>query len=192
MACALVLVLAACASSSTRGADSLNPSDPTSIDSTREATLRELRARPLDLPSVTEEGACPVAGVSSAPSADLGTMWGEGPVRPVLGPAPQIGIAPAENFDSAVWGGGKVLWAMSADTSGVALIRGRQLDGATEARFDGGATPAAEKVLDPNGREALDGGWYDFPGFVRLRDPGCDGFQIDIADDSFVIVLEAA
>ncbi len=156
-ALALVIVVAACASDSTRGADSMKRSDQERMDSARQVTLSELRARPLDLPTLTDGAACPVAGVSSTPSADLGTMWGEGIVRPVLGPAPQIGIAPAASFDSAVWGGGKVLWAMSADTPGVAVIRGRQLDGGAEVRFDGGATPAEEKVLDSTGRQALDG-----------------------------------
>lgn len=41
--------------------------------------------------------------------------------------------------------------------------------------------PAEEKVLDATHRTALDDGWYDFPGLVRLSAPGCYGFQIDTA-----------
>ena len=94
-------------------------------------------------------------------------MIGVAPARPVVGRDATIGIAPPANFGSEIWGGNKVLWALSGDTEGPALIHGHQLDG-PEARFDDGAVPATEKILDPTGKAALDGGWYDFPGFVRL------------------------
>lgn len=118
-------------------------------------------------------------------------MLGDGSVRPVIDPQSPVGIAPPANFDSEVWGGNKLLWALS-DGAGVALIRGRELRSSVEVRFDGGVMPAAEKVLDPTGKTALNGGWFDFPGYVRLRQPGCYGFQVEIANESFVIVISAA
>jgi hypothetical protein len=119
-------------------------------------------------------------------------MLGSGIARPVLGAQPRIGIAPPENFGSRDWGGNKVLWALDAETSSIALLRGHQLDGALEVRFDSGAIPAEDKILDPTGKTPLDGGWYDFPGFVRLQGPGCYGFQIDReGEPSAIVVLQA-
>jgi hypothetical protein len=188
----LAIVLTGCASTTERRATSETPVAQASSANEGAVQLAELRSRPLDVPSLTAEDACPVTELSSSPSVDLGTMWGDERVRPVLGATSRIGLAPPANYGSDVWGGAKVLWAMSAEGSSIALIRGHQLDGDAEVRFDEGDTPAEEKVLDPGGRQALEGGWYDFPGSVRLRNPGCYGFQIDIGDDSFVIVLEAA
>jgi hypothetical protein len=91
-----------------------------------------------------------------------------------------------------LWGGNKVLWALSADSVSVALVRGHQLDGPAQVRFDLGADPASDKILDPSGKTPLDGGWYDFPGAVRLERPGCYGFQVDRADETSVIVLRAS
>ena len=155
-----------------------------------QTTIDMLRDRPVTLADLSPGDACPVTTKSSTPSADLGPMLGDGPARPVIGPTALIGIAPPENFGSEVWGGNKLLWALS-ESSGVALLRGRQLDGSVEARFGEGATPAAEKILDPTGRTPLNGGWFDFPGSVRLRQPGCYGFQIDVASGSSVVVISA-
>lgn len=118
-------------------------------------------------------------------------MLGVAPARPVVDADARIGIAPPANFGSEIWGGNKVLWTLSRDTEGPALIRGHQLDGPGEARFDDGPIPATEKILDPTNKVALDGGWYDFPGSVRLSTPGCYGFQIEVDGRSWTVILEA-
>ncbi len=128
----------------------------------------------------------------ATPSADLGPMLGLGPARPVgLGQLAQLGIAPPENYGSHVWGGNKVLWALSTEVHGPALIRGHQLDGDGEVRFDEGDVPSLEKVLDPSGKAPLAGGWYDFPGATRVRQPGCYGYQIDTEAGTTFVVFEA-
>lgn len=134
---------------------------------------------------------CPVTVDTSAPSSDLAAMSGNGTVRPILGPHGEIVIAPPANFGSETWGGNKVLWALSVEAGGPALIRGGRLDGPEEVRFDDGSLPSEEKVLDPTGGTALDGGWYDFPGFVRLSTPGCYGFQIDTTAGSDYVIAQA-
>lgn len=100
-------------------------------------------------------------------------------------------ISPPATFGSEVWGGAKVLWALSPDAGGLALVRGRQLDGDAELRFDTGANPSPDKVLDAAQRTALDGGWRDFPSYTRVTRPGCYGFQIDTAAGSDTIVFVA-
>jgi hypothetical protein len=119
-------------------------------------------------------------------------MFGLGPARPIfLLSHAKLEIVPPKNYGSHVWGGNKVLWALSIEADGPALLRGGQLDGDGEVRFDTGDVPASEKVLDPSGKEPLAGGWYDFPGETRLRGPGCYGYQIDSEAGTTVVVFEA-
>ena len=81
--------------------------------------------------------------------------------------------------------------ALSMQVGGPALIRGHQLDGGGEVRFDEGADPSLEKVLDPAGKAPSAGGWYDFPGATRVRQPGCYGFQIDTEAGTTFVVFKA-
>ena len=175
----VVLVTLACGGTS---CDDNAPSSDVRDDpsSTVLADLHTLRSRPLDLPTVATGQRCPVTTEVESPSADLGPMLGTGVARPVgLGPDARLGIAPPENFGSETFGGNKVLWALSAASDGIVLVRGRQLDGTSEVRFDSGDIPSLEKVLDPTGKVPLDGGWYDFPGNTRVQYPGCYAYQID-------------
>lgn len=153
--------------------------------------VKHLRVRPLSLPRLGAGERCPVTTTVTSPSTDLGQMLGSGPARPVgLGEDAQLGIAPPANFGSATWGGNKVLWALHAD-AGPALVRGQQLDGNGEVRFDEGSTPSIEKVLDPTGRAPLAGGWFDFPGYTRVERPGCYGYQIDTGAGSSTVIFQA-
>jgi hypothetical protein len=188
---ALLLVLMVGAVACTTGRSSVP--DASLVPSPAESSaVSELRLRPLTLPVLGAGESCPVTREVSSPSKDLGQLWGTGPARPALGNAPHIGIAPPSNYGSKLWGGNKVLWALSADSSRVALVRGRQLDGPALVGFDQGDVPALEKILDPRQRIALDGGWYDFPGDVRLQGPGCYGFQIDRGNKTWTIVLRGS
>lgn len=83
------------------------------------------------------------------------------------------------------------MWALSVEADGPALVRGHQLDGDGDVRFDDGAVPALDKVLDASAGLPLDGGWYDFPGFTRLSHPGCYGYQIDTTAGTTTIVFIA-
>lgn len=83
------------------------------------------------------------------------------------------------------------MWALSVEADGLAVIRGHQLDGDAEVRFDDGAVPLLDKVLDSSNRTPLDGGWYDFPGFTRLSRPGCYGYQIDTTAGTTTVVFIA-
>jgi hypothetical protein len=185
------LAAMACTDDSLRSATT-EPTPVGSTTATQATEVSRLRLRPLSLPSLPSGAPCPVTTDSSTPSSALGTMWGTGTARPVLGSQPRIAIAPPANFGSQSWGGNNVVGALSADSTATALVRGHQLDGAAVARFDDGAIPPQDKILDPKGKTPLDGGWYDFPGYVRMQEPGCYGFQIDRGDAaSVILVLEA-
>jgi hypothetical protein len=84
----------------------------------------------------------------------------------------------------------KVLWVADPRYAGPALIRGRQIDGSDELRFEWGSEPAAELwFTELNG--TTDDGWRDQPSYTRVRAPGCYAYQVDGLDFTEVIVFEA-
>jgi hypothetical protein len=118
-------------------------------------------------------------------------MLGSGPARPIgLGPTAHLQVAPPANFGSATWGGNKVLWAL-ADNVGSALVRGRQLDGTGDVRFDDGGTPSLEKILDPSRGIPLSGGWFGFPGSTRVEGAGCYGYEIETGAGTTTVIFQA-
>jgi hypothetical protein len=68
---------------------------------------------------------------------------------------------------------------------GPVLIRGRQLDGPNELRFDAGAFPPRE-IRIPASRVQR-----NRPSFTRVRAPGCYSYQVDGLAFSSTIVFEA-
>jgi hypothetical protein len=90
-----------------------------------------------------------------------------------------------------IWGGTKVLWAVDTPHySDVVLVRGRQLDGPNEVRFDHGPLPPTELRVTPF-PESTPEGWTGQPSFTRIRVPGCYGYQVDGATFSRVIIFAA-
>jgi hypothetical protein len=77
-----------------------------------------------------------------------------------------------------VWGGQKVLWVVSPRYKGAVLIRGRQLNGSNEVRFDLGLFPADKLKIGPGGG-TVSSPWRDFPTYTRLRAGGCFAYQVD-------------
>jgi len=97
-------------------------------------------------------------------------------------------------FAGSEWGGAKVLWVSSPDYRGPALIRGYQVDGTNEVRFERGADPPAELQFPAEGAgwsPDLELGWRQLPSYTRLRAPGCYAYQVDGLDFSEVILFEA-
>jgi hypothetical protein len=110
----------------------------------------------------------------------------------MLGPDSPLAWAPPANFRSQEWGGQKVLWVLSAAATPPVLVRGRQLDGDSEIRFNDRDVPADELVLDTAIRDSsIAGGWYAFPGYTRLRHGGCYAYQVDDATTTSLIVFRA-
>lgn len=123
-------------------------------------------------------------------SRDFGPGLGVGPAYPVgLGTKGVLKYAPPANFESEEWGGQKVLWVVDPRYDGPVLIRGRQLDGPNEVRFDRGDVPP-KRIWMP-AEDAPDERWRDRPSYTRVKGSGCYGYQVDGPNFSIVIVFEA-
>jgi hypothetical protein len=74
------------------------------------------------------------------------------------------------------------MWVLAGRYAGPALVRGRQLNGENELRFDRGALPSKERKLRGRGGH---------PSSTRLRAEGCYAYQIDGLGFSYQVVFEA-
>jgi hypothetical protein len=161
---------------------------PTAVPTPNDAWAT-LRARPLNLPTVLPGRPCPI-GPARIVSPAFGTALGEGPIYPV-----GLGVDAVLAFSTAgfpaPWGGQKVLWVGDPAFHGLALVRGHQLDGLNEVRFNAGADPPAELRLDSSKPDNTTGGWNNWPSYTRVRAPGCYAYQVDDPDFTLVIPFSA-
>jgi hypothetical protein len=152
--------------------------------------------RPLEVPKLSVGTPCPVSD-SREISPAFAPGLGPGPVYPVgLGADATLPFeyppAPNSQFAGSEWGGEKTLWIADPDYTGPILIRGRQVDGPSEVRFDVGAgKPLDELQLPPDYAADYSGGWRNFPSHTRLRTAGCYAYQVDGDGFSIVIVFRA-
>jgi hypothetical protein len=180
------VMLISCSSSQHRAA-------PTSTN-TRSLLSINLMHRPLHLPRAEPGAACPVTRGASQPTAALGVMLGDGPVRPVGVATGQLQyVAPSNDllneFHGSKWGGNKLLWAVGPTINGDVLIRGHQVDGTGELRFGLAIAPDADLLLHGPGATSNADGWRDFPSTTRVQHPGCYAFQIDTTSTSTLVVI---
>ena len=148
-----------------------------------------LRARPLRLPALAPGQSCPRAS-GRIVSPSFGPALGDGPVYPVgFGTEGVFDLTGAQ--EEGGWLYAKVLWVGAPNFRGPVLVRGRQLGGTGELRFERGPDPANELKLHTNGRSPDAAGWIDWPSYTRLPGPGCYAYQVDAADRSLVIPFEA-
>lgn len=155
------------------------PADPSA------STWALLASRPLRLPTLAPGQPCPRASAASV-NPKVGLAQGPGPLYPVgadAGGTLQFG-GQAEGD----WYFAKVLWVASPGYAGPALIRGHQIDGLNEVRFERGADPPAELRFD--GAD-LGEGWRHEPSYTRIRAPGCYAYQFDGIGLIGVVVFEA-
>lgn len=153
--------------------------------------LNKLRQRPLVVPQIDPKDGCPV---SQTKALGQHTIYGDGPLY-------AVGVGPSIRYGASGPVGGwwtvKVLWASSSEYRGPALIRGRQLNGPNELRFEGGADPASELIFtteiaghgDTNGDYPP--GWRELPSFTRIKTPGCYAWQVDGLTFQELIVFQA-
>jgi hypothetical protein len=149
------------------------------------ATWAVLESRPLQLPTLTSGQPCPRASGATV-SPKVGPALGPGPIYPVgasTGGILQFGGTPTG------WYFAKVLWVASPGyIDRHALIRGHQIDGPNELRFEDGVDPPSELHFD--GADLGDG-WRHQPSYARISVPGCYAFQIDGLGMTEVIAFEA-
>jgi hypothetical protein len=148
-----------------------------------------LRSRPLVLPTVSAGGACPVTPSVQA-SPNFGQALGTGPAYPV-----GFGTDSTYHYASTNEEGGwlylKVLWIVDPVYKGQTLVRGRQIDGSGELRFERGPDPATELQLAQETALTGSDSWPNWPTYTRLKGQGCYAYQIDGTTFSKVIVFKA-
>ncbi|HZT15189.1 MAG TPA: hypothetical protein VFA19_04520 [Gaiellaceae bacterium] len=172
---------------------------------TLETPWAVLARRPLHVPTIASGAACPAA--TPNPNGDLGvltgslsgaTAWGNGPAFPVIprvtpGPTTQAEVPfifpPPPGLGQ--WAQQKVLWVTKPTFRGRVLIRGQQLDGPNDVRFDlwhGGFDPAT--FLHPAKQLKIQGGG-GHPATTRVAEPGCYAWQLDTRTSSQILVFQA-
>jgi len=163
---------------------------------------RPFKAQPIsagdECPSATTTGPLSARGIV----APLGAApaWGPGPAYPTAlgrGPRPEFIFEypppQGSGWEGSGWGGNKNIWVISPSYRGPVLVRGHQLDGPNEVRFENGR-PAftQESGLHPSPELRLRGPeTYGNPSTTRLRAAGCYTFQVDGRGFSYPIVFEA-
>ncbi len=161
-------------------------------------SIWERLERPFHTPTVPYGDPCPTTGrgskgdLSRISPSYTGTAWGEGPVypggldrglgRPTL--LYEDPISPSSGFYGSQWFGNKVLWIFDPVYAGPILIRGVEVDGGNELRFDDGRVP-------PLAIRTWSGASRDRPSYTRVRTPSCYAYQIDGTTFSSTIVFEA-
>jgi hypothetical protein len=150
------------------------------------ATWALLAARPLQLPTLAPAGPCP-RSTGATVNTKVAPALGPGPIYPVgLG---TDGVLQFGGVPRGGWYYSKVLWVASPGyTDRHVLIRGRQIDGPNELRFEDGADPAAGLHFEGSD---LGEGWRHQPSYTRVSGPGCYAYQVDGLGLSEVIVFEA-
>jgi hypothetical protein len=149
-------------------------------------------ARPLQLPTASPGGRCPIEPGRTVDPA-YGPAVGRGPVyAAALGADSTLLFSPPERFESKSWGGNKVLWLVAPAYRGPVLIRGRRLDRSGLVRFDEGDVPPARIRLggDPVS-QGSDPRWRERPSYTRIEGLGCYAYQVDGRDFSYPIVFRA-
>lgn len=171
------------------------------------AVWQTLQQQPLRLPTVTPGTPCPTAHGHLLATGE-GMAVGSGPLYAVLGQLQSTGAderqrqgilqfedAQAYGTGTSGWGGMKVLWVIDVHYTGPVLIRGRQVDGPHDVRFNGGLDQLYNSDAQPPPLPALrllgpppETNW---PSQTRLQAPGCYAFQVDGLTFSEVIVFQA-
>jgi hypothetical protein len=173
------------------------------------AVWAELEGHPLRLPSLAAGAACPGTPASAfSPEYGIGQGIGHEGSSQVYLVAPgaangQLRYVPGGVFSAASdWGGASVLWAIRLDYGGPIIVRGRQIDGPGQLRFNGGVDEPQTAPLLPDepllpelrlvAHQNLEGvPWSGQIALTRLRAPGCYAYQIDGLTFSGVIVFLA-
>ena len=168
---------------------------------------QSLQQRALHLPALAPGAACPTTH-GHLVQADLGFGLGNGPAYPIRGTDTnyeQHGMLPIVDAASAGagaggWGGNKQLWVIAPTYHGFVLIRGHQLAGPREVRFNGGVDQPGNTDFTTPPLPALrlvapvpwsSEPWVNWPSQTRLQAPGCYAYQVDGTTWSLVIVFQA-
>jgi hypothetical protein len=152
---------------------------------------------PLHLPTLASGAKCPVSRVDSRVQWNrirtFGSGIGSGPAYPGLGNHSGLLFASRSQYGGP-WFSEKVFWYVRPTYRGPVLIRGARLDGSESVGFNGYKQPDPELRIEPGQTVHWAGqppGSRGVPSGVRVRTPGCYGFQIDGTNFSRVVVFVA-
>jgi hypothetical protein len=163
-----------------------------------------LTRRALHLPFLAPGAACPVEP-GRVVAAGLSPTLGNGPAYAMgVGSANGaliVNSATSLNAHGHDWGGQLVVWYLDPRYQGPVLIRGGQLSGTAQLRFNGGLDqqkyiynlpiaplmPALRLMADNTPGQQ----WIGWPSYTRLRVPGCYAYQVDGMNFSEIIVFQA-
>lgn len=158
-------------------------------------TLQALQQRPLHLPALAPDAACPTSPEKRV-HPSFGIAQGDGPAYATVGteritsPA-VLSYVDAQHWqaDNDGWGGQKVLWFVNPNYQGLVLVRGHQLDGPHQMMFNFDSPKLTPQLM----LDTTLGGtpWPNFPSYTRLQAPGCYAYQVDGTAFSYTIVFEA-
>lgn len=154
--------------------------------------------RPIHLPHIAAGAGCPVSAPGHRVTRYFAASIGRGPIYAVslagfdhTAVLPFVMPSPGGLFSGSAWGGQVVKWLGAPSYHGPVLIRGRMLSGHDGLGFGLGDVPLAEMDLPPGSGDPSAGGWRAWPGYTRLRSPGCYGWQVDGTTFSEVIIFKA-
>jgi hypothetical protein len=147
-----------------------------------------LLRRPLHLPTLGSGSSCPASRARGTLGFYGSLAFGPGPAYPTLAAESDHAVLQyLVGWGDDGWDGTKALWTVPS-YYGPYVVRGRQLDGPGELRFDQG--PAWTRRMNPELR--LVGPEADLhPAATYLRGPGCYAYQVDGRGFSYLIVFEA-
>jgi hypothetical protein len=156
--------------------------------------------RRLRLPTLGAHARCPVSAPGKTVSPDFAPAIGDGPLYAIsFFSLAQTGILPFDYppkphglFGGSSWGGQVLKWLGGPSYGGPVLIRGRRLYDRYPLGFGSGTFFAySEMQLPPGQGDPQVGGWRGWPGYARLRRPGCYGLRVDGTNFSEAIVFKA-
>jgi len=153
-----------------------------------------LLRRPLHIPTLAPGSPCPASkargtlGQRGSSDASTSPAFGPGPAYPTIGmEGGRAVLHYLIGWGYEGWDGTKLLWTVPR-YYGPYIVRGRQLDGPNELRFDQGL--AWTNRLNPELRFV--GPQTDLhPAATFLRAPGCYAYQVDGRGFSYLIVFTA-
>jgi len=148
-----------------------------------------LESRPLHLPRIEPGAACP-RSTGRQVDPNFGIAYGDGPAYPVMGVGDDGVVHYGDSRREGGWYYVKVLWVVDPQHRERTLVRGLQIDGRSELRFEFGPEPAKELRIPRWG--TVGSGWGHRPSESRIRAQGCYAYQADGRDFSTVIVFQAA
>jgi hypothetical protein len=179
--------------------------NPFSAPVVRAGNWALLEDRPLRFPTLSSGEACP-ATHGAFVNRNIGVAVGQPPIYAqynVGSPAEGVlrySTAAAFGAAPSVWGGQSVLWVIRPEALGPVLVRGRQIDGPNELRFNGGieqqgyvgSWSAAALLPELRLLGSYDAvSWSYWGSFMRLSAPGCYAYQVDGLTFSYVFIFQA-